>query len=234
MKIGIVEDEAVWRNRIQVIVEKYCRDKNISFQIDSYGSGREFMKNPDADLLFLDIELAEGEDGFEIAEQLMHFKNKCKVCFLTSHTELARFGYRVNAFRYIDKRHLEEINEAIDFFLKTKIQDRTVSCKDTAGIPINISLNELLIVETYGRKLKYVMLDGSEHLCEGQISKAAQSLSPFGFFQIHRSYIVNLKYIEKASSHEVMLCNGLKAVIGRAYGKAFKKEFFKWRMWFEQ
>ena len=60
MKIGIVEDEAVWRNRIQVIVEKYCRDKNISFQIDSYGSGWEFMKNPDADLLFLDIELAEG------------------------------------------------------------------------------------------------------------------------------------------------------------------------------
>ena len=79
MKIGIVEDEAVWRNRIQVIVEKYCRDKNISFQINSYGSGREFMKNPDADLLFLDIELAEGEDGFEIAEQLMHCKNKCKV-----------------------------------------------------------------------------------------------------------------------------------------------------------
>ncbi len=234
MKIGIVEDETVWRNRIQAVIEKYCRDKNISFQIDSYGSGQEFMKNPDADLLFLDIELAEGEDGFGIAEQLMHFKNKCKVCFLTSHTELARFGYRVNAFRYIDKRHLEEINEAVDFFLKTKIQDRMVSCTDTAGIPINISLNELLTVETYGRKLRYVMLDGSEHLCEGQISKAAQSLSPFGFFQIHRSYIVNLKYIEKVSSHEVTLCNGLEAVIGRAYGKEFKREFFKWRMRFEQ
>ena len=234
MKIGIVEDEAVWRNRIQVIVEKYCRDKNISSQINSYSSGKDFMKNADADLLFLDIELAEGEDGFEIAEQLMNLGNKCKVCFLTSHTELARLGYRVNAFRYIDKKHLEEINEAIDFFLKTKIQDRIVSCNDTAGIHIKISLNELLLIETNGRKLRYLMLDGSEHLCEGQISEAARTPFPFGFFQIHRSYIVNLKYIEKASSHEVTLCNGLKAVIGRAYGKAFKKEFFKWRMWFEQ
>ena len=142
-------------------------------------------------------------------------------------------GYRVNAFRYIDKRHLEEINEAIDFFLKTRIQDRIVSCNDTAGIHIKISLNELLLVETNGRKLRYLMLDGSEHLCEGQISEAAQSLSRFGFFQIHRSYIVNLKYIEKVNSHEVMLCNGLKVVIGRIHSKEFKKEFFKWRMWFD-
>ena len=220
MKIGIVEDEAVWRDKIQTMIEKYCRDKNISFQIN-------------IDLLFLDIELAEGEDGFETAEQLMNLGSKCKVCFLTSHTESARLGYRVNAFRYIDKKHLEEINEAIDFFLKTKIQDRMISCNNTAGIRIKISLNELLLVETNGRKLRYLILDGREHLCEGKISEAARSLSRFGFFQIHRSYIVNLKYIEKANSHEVTLCNGLRVVIGRAHSKEFKKEFFKWRMWFD-
>ncbi len=233
MKIGIVEDEAVWRDKIQTIIEKYCRDKNISSQINSYSSGKDFLKNSDADLLFLDIELTEGEDGFEIAKQLMNFGNKCKVCFLTSHTELARLGYWVNAFRYIDKKHLEEIGEAIDCFLKTKIQDRIVYCNDIAGICIKISLNELLLVETYGRKLRYLMLDGKEHFCEGQISETAQSLSQFGFFQIHRSYIVNLKYIEKVNSHEVTLCNGFKVIIGRAHSKAFKKEFFQWRMWFD-
>ena len=207
MKIGIVEDEAVWRDKIQTIIEKYCRDKNISSQISSYKSGKDFMKNADADLLFLDIELAEGEDGFKIAEHLMNHGNKCKVCFLTSHTELARLGYRVNAFRYIDKKHLEEIGEAIDFFLKTKIQDRIVSCNDTDGIRIKISLSELLLIETSGRKLRYLMLDGSEHLCEGQISEAARNLSRFGFFQIHRSYIVNLKYIAKRNFMAVYLFN---------------------------
>ena len=34
MKIGIVEDEAVWRDKIQGIIERYCRDKNIPFQIN--------------------------------------------------------------------------------------------------------------------------------------------------------------------------------------------------------
>jgi DNA-binding LytR/AlgR family response regulator len=139
----------------------------------------------------------------------------------------------VNAFRYIDKKHIEEIDEALDSFLKTKIQDRIISCDDTAGMRIRINLNELLLVETYGRKLRYLMLDGKEYFCEGLISETARSLSQFGFFQIHRSYIVNLKYIEKVQSHEITLCNGLKVIIGRAHNKEFKKEFFKWRMLFD-
>ena len=233
MKIGIVEDESVWRDKIQDIIEKYCRDKNIPVQVNSYGNGKDFMKNSDTDLLFLDIELAEGEDGFQVAERLMHDGNKCKICFLTSHTELARLGYKVNAFRYIDKKHLEEVGEALDSFLKTKIQDRIIFRNDTAGIGIGINLNELLLVETYGRKLRYLMLDGKEYFCEGRISEAARSLSAFGFSRIHRSYIVNLKYIEKAQSHEVTLCNGLKVVVGRACRDEFKKKFFKWRMWFD-
>lgn len=92
------------------------------------------MKNSDIDLLFLDIELAEGEDGFQIAEQLMHCGNKSKICFLTSHTEQARLGYKVNAFRYVDKKHLDEIGEALDSFLKTKIQDRIISCNSSKVI----------------------------------------------------------------------------------------------------
>lgn len=232
MKIGIVEDEAVWRDRIQEVVETYCRNKNISAQIHAYGNGSDFMKNTDVDLLFLDIELAEGEDGLEIAEKLMRSGNRCKVCFLTSHTELARQGYRVNAFRYIDKKHLEEVEEALASFLKTRIQDRVIYCGDIAGFRIGINLSELLLVETYGRKLRYLMLDGREYFCEGRISETAQSLSPFGFFHIQRSYIVNLKYIEKVNSREVVLCNGLKVAIGRVHSKEFQKEYFKWRMCF--
>lgn len=97
MQIGIVEDETVWRDKIQGAVEEYCRQNNVSCQIISYSNGRDYMVNADVDLLFLDIELADGEDGFAIAEKLMNSGSQCKICFLTSHTELARLGYRVNA-----------------------------------------------------------------------------------------------------------------------------------------
>lgn len=230
MRICILEDEVVWRDKIKTVIEEYCMDKNIAAQIIVYDKGRDFMENAEADLLFLDIELAEGEDGFRIAEELLDSGNQCKICFLTSHTELARQGYKVNAFRYIDKRYPEEIGEALNTFFQTKIQERIIDCKDTAGIRCRINLSELLLVETSGRKLRYLMLDGREHFCEGRISETAQNLSPYGFFYVQRSYIVNLKYIESVNSREVMLCNGLKIAIGRVHGREFKKAFFKWRM----
>ncbi len=233
MIIGILEDEAVWRDRIQAWVEKYCKDNSIEYKIVLYKNGKEYIENKDLDLLFLDIELDEGENGFEIAERLMNSGSQCKICFLTSHTELARLGYRVNAFRYIDKRHLEEINEAMDYFRRTRIQDRNIYCKDVSGARIKINLQDLLFIETSGRKLRYLMADGREYFCEGLISEAAQSLSPFGFYHIQRSYIVNLKYIAEADSREVTLCNGMRAAIGRAHGREFKKAFFQWRMQFD-
>ena len=66
MKIGIVEDEAVWRDKIQTMIERYCRDKNIPFQINSYSSGKEFMKNPDIDLLFWILNLQRAKMVFKL------------------------------------------------------------------------------------------------------------------------------------------------------------------------
>lgn len=233
MKICVVEDEEVWRNKIEEIIKKYCLDKNILFQIDLYSNGKDFLKNKNVDLVFLDIELAEGENGFDIAERMMDNEKQCKICFLTSHTELARWGYRVNAFRYIDKKHLEEIVEALDSFLKTKVQERNICCTDSYGIYRKIKLDTLLLVETSARKLRYLMVDGNEYFCEGNISEMSHNLEKFGFFQIQRSYIVNMKYIKKIDSRKITLCNRLEIAIGRTHSNEFKKAFFKWRMLFD-
>ena len=82
MKICVVEDEEVWRNKIEEIIKKYCLDKNILFQIDLYNNGKDFLKNKNVDLVFLDIELAEGENGFDIAEKMMDTEKQCKICML--------------------------------------------------------------------------------------------------------------------------------------------------------
>ena len=49
MKIGIVEDEAIWRDTIQAAIEKYCREKKIASQVSAYGNGKDFMRDADAD-----------------------------------------------------------------------------------------------------------------------------------------------------------------------------------------
>ena len=80
------------------------------------------------------------------------------------------------------KKHLEEIEEALDSFLKTKIQERNICCNDISGICRKIKLDTLLLIETSGRKLRYLMVYGKEYFCEGNISEMSQSLEQFGFF----------------------------------------------------
>lgn len=77
------------------------------------------------------------------------------------------------------------------------------------------------------------MVNGNEYFCEGNISEMSHNLEKFGFFQIQRSYIVNMKYIKKIDSRKITLCNGLEIAIGRTHSNEFKKAFFKWRMLFD-
>lgn len=230
MKIGIVEDEVIWRDKIKRIIVEYIEAKSIDYEIVILNNQAEVFATDALDLLFLDIELSDGENGFEIAEKMMQEDSQCKICFLTSHTELARQGYKVNAFRYIDKRYLEEIEEAIDCFLETRIQDRTICCKTVEGIKISLNMKDILFVETSGRKLKYHMSDDNEYLSDGSLAEQSKYLSPYGFYQIQRSYIVNMKYIKTENSREVTLSNGVKITIGRGHREDFKKTFFEWRM----
>ena len=123
--------------------------------------------------------------------------------------------------------------KALDSFLKTKIQERNICCNDICSICRKIKLDTLLLIETSGRKLRYLMVDGKEYFCEGNISEVSKSLEQFGFFQVQRSYVVNMKFIEKVDSRKVTLRNGLEIAIGRTRSNEFKKAFFKWRMLFD-
>jgi len=234
MKIGILEDEMIWKKKIQDVIETYCSEKSISREIHTYSSGAECLKQGSLDLLFLDVELLGGENGFKIAERIGQSGSQCKIIFVTSRTELSRQGYRYNAFRYIDKMHLEEIEEAIGSFMRTKVQDRIVCCNEASGIRVQMNLKDILLIETNGRKLRYLMRDGSEHFCEGLISNIAKDLSQYGFYRIQRSYIVNFRYIDEVNSRAVTLCNGMMIMIGRVHSKEFKKAFFEWRMKFQE
>ncbi len=231
MKIGIVEDEKQWREKIEVLVHSYLKDKAVvNYEIVIMKNKKEALAEKNIDLLFLDVELADGENGFEIAEKLQENYSECRICFLTSHTEFARLGYKVNAFRYIDKLHLEEVEEAMDTFLQTRIQDRTIDCRTTEGQEMRLSLSKIVYVETSERKLRYHMVDGNQYLCAGGIGEIAEKLENYGFYQIQRSYIVNLKYIKTENSRRVILLDGTEIAIGRGHVEKFKKTYFDWRM----
>ncbi|MBP5598866.1 MAG: response regulator transcription factor [Lachnospiraceae bacterium] len=228
MRFSIVEDEKVWQKIIADKVRKYSLKKNIFINVKIYDD-ETYCISEDDDMIFLDIDMPK-ENGFSIAERIMKQGCKSKICFLTSHPELARKGYKVNAFRFIDKAELEEIDEAIDSYLKSKIQENSIIITTEQGTAKRITIKDIVFIETYGRKLRYNLRLQEKYIAREKFSLASNVLEPFGFFKIQRSYLVNLGHIISINSREVVLTGDCKLTVSRKTIGDLKKTYMKYRM----
>jgi DNA-binding LytR/AlgR family response regulator len=213
VKCIIVDDEKPARDEI-----KHHITKNTHYTIlNSFDNGLdalEFLKNNTVDIVFLDITMT-GLDGIETAKKIVSspLEKNPHIVFVTAYDEYAVKAFELNAIDYILKpinevrfnKCIKRINMEInhDQMAKNKVQsfvnkipkDNIVSLsKDGAVFPIRVNQIKLiyiedrtLIVETTKGKflLNTSMNDFSENLCEKD------------FFRAHRSYIININYIEK-------------------------------------
>jgi len=78
-----------------------------------------------------------------------------------------------------------------------------------------IFLYDIVFLESLRNKIKVVTLE-KEHIFYGSISKMEEMLKEYHFLKVHRSYIVNLNYLESFSSNSICL-SGKNIPIGRKY-----------------
>ena len=111
MNIAIVDDEVHWRNVVKEELEKIYNSKEIC--IDIFEDGKTYLRSKKQYAVsFIDIEMPY-MDGFQVIERAKEVNSEGVYIILTTHTEMSRKGYLVNAFRYIDKAKMaEEIVEA--------------------------------------------------------------------------------------------------------------------------
>ena len=110
MKIAIVDDEAYWREKAEECIKEEMKNE---IELTVYDNPISYLESKDEyDISLIDIEMDE-LDGFETIKKARE-KNKDTIfMILTTHTEMSRRGYLVNAFRYLDKMNLkEELKEA--------------------------------------------------------------------------------------------------------------------------
>lgn len=100
MKVLIIEDENAAARRLEKLLREVAPETVILDQIDSVeGSVLWLKKNPQPDLIFMDIHLADGA-SFDIFE---HVKVKCPIIFITAYDEYALQAFKVNAVDYLLK-----------------------------------------------------------------------------------------------------------------------------------
>ena len=220
MRISIVDDDKNWRERVKEEILKYekCED----FEIDLFESGESYLNSKEHyDISFIDIEMP-GIDGFETIAKAKESGDDGIYVILTTHAEMSRKGYVVNAFRYIDKAYLEELKEAIDSAIIVLGRNEKIKVNVIGDGPRELVLKNIIYIETEKHYIVIHTKQGSIK-CSNNMSEIENMLQGKWFCRCHNVYIVNLDEISHIDDRIVYLSNGADIDISYRRMSQFKK-----------
>lgn len=214
-KCAIIEDSNVQRKILEQIIEK---NKNLKLVLSASAS-TESLKEINAsniDLLFLDIEMPV-MNGFEFLEGLdIH----PQVIITSQNQKYALEAFNFNVTDFLLKpfstiRFDAAIKKAIDK-VKTakqkKPESKLVVKHNLKQVELNV--HGILYVEALGDYVK-VVTEERNYVILSTMSAFNKRLEADKFIRIHKSYIVNLKMVERYN-HEFIEIKNKKIPISRA------------------
>lgn len=223
MKIAIVDDDAHWREQIKQKVLQYDAKKEM--RIDLYASGEQYIESKKRyDISFVDIEMT-GMDGFDTILKAKEYQPDGLFVILTTHVEMSRKGYVVNAFRYIDKQQLQELEEAIQSSKVVLERNRKIDINVIGVGPRRIVLKNILYIET---EKHYVVIHTHQESikCKNRMQEIESMLPDNSFSRCHNAYIVNLDKISHIENSRAYLVNGNNIEIAQRKIWQVRKAYF--------
>ena len=197
LKIAFCDDDLEILKELGILLDKYKTERDEDLTCTVFQSPLELLaaieKGFSFDILFLDI-LMPGENGIETAKEIRQYDNNMKIIFLTSSPEFAVQSYTVGAYFYQLKPVWEE-----SFF---RLMD---SVRSKEGIT-RIDLEKLEYCEVIGRTLFFHLGNGKVFESVGSLDDLFLQLKPYGnFLRPHRSFLVNMDYIQNISYRAIKL-----------------------------
>ena len=214
VKFAVCDDE---REMADLVAEKLREFYPDECEIKCYTDGKSLLADSARELFdafFLDIGMP-ALDGFSLAEKIRADNPFAKIVFVTNHTELAHIGYLYGAFRYVRKFALEEeLREAAQSLKREfDLQSEFLLLKTPLGEVIR-AVNSIRYFEVKGHHVT-AFFDDTEERVSGTMNEYEQRLKDVGFIRIHKSFLVNFRYIDFVGKITVTLTDGTALLLSR-------------------
>lgn len=221
MKIAICDDEQLQIEYIESILVEWSNKSGQGYVLETYPSAEAFLfayeESKDYDILLLDVEMKE-MSGIDLAKRLRREKSKVEIIFITAHFEFYGEGYEVDALHYLIKPIAQEkLTMVLDKAVEKLAEEPLSVIVTCGGETIKLYEKDILYVESmlhYIAIYAYTPTGEKEYRIKESISVFEGKLSE-DFYRIHRSVLVNLKYIVRISKTTVTLDNAAELPLAR-------------------
>ena len=199
----IVDDERYAREELT-----YLLGKKPSIQIVGEAESGEaaIMKTLQLqpDVVFLDVEMPK-MNGMEVAKSLMELKKVPFIIFATAYPQFAVEAFRFNAIDYLLKPYDEDqLNQAIKRIEKNLAPQLKSDVSGKLGklaVEMDGEIDYIPIQDIYymyrDEKVTKIITQKAVFEVRTTLKELESRLTPLSFFRIHKSYLVNLKYVSR-------------------------------------
>lgn len=228
LSIAVCDDEVIECCNMAKKIKEIMEDMKIPCIIRQFRSGGELLQAPESfDIVFLDI-IMQDLDGMKTAQIFRRKASDRMLIFVSSSREYVFEAYDVEAFQYllkpVDDRKLRRVLQKAVF--KTEMRSREFIIVSKERQKKKLFLDDIYYFEIKGRVVDVHGPEGVFAYYE-QIGELENKLRDKGFFRCHKSYLINLKYVEGYNRQEAILENGEKIVIAKRRYEEFGREVLK-------
>lgn len=234
IKIAFCDDDMEVLHQMNELLDRYRVERNEDITYAAFQSPFELLteieKGIRPDILFLDV-VMPGQNGMDVAKEIRQYDTNMKIIFLTSSPEFAVESYSVGAYFYQLKPIWEEsffrlMDSVLAECEKKKKNSLILRSKD--GIT-RIDLRQLEYCEVLGRKLLFHLENGAVLESAGSLDDLAGQLMQYSnFFRPHRSFLVNMEYIQNISSRSIKMVNDAEIPIPHGKCSEIKNTYMEY------
>lgn len=230
--IVICDDNPIILERYKNKLSSFAKDYDYPVSFSCFLSGEQLLfhleEEPNkAAVIILDV-LMGGINGIETAKKLRSMGCHSEIIFLTSTEDFVFESFDSSPLHYLLKGAANEDEKLKDVFIKAiqislRKETEMFFCEHGAHKK-KIPLYSISYFEVYGRVVIVHYLEGSFEFYSS-IDAVEAELKDKKFIRCHRSFLVNLPYINDIQKTEILLTTGDKIPLGTTYAKKVKLAF---------
>jgi DNA-binding LytR/AlgR family response regulator len=229
IRVAVCDDEQELCSQLEKILVRIFREYSMTYEIDVYNHAENLyleMQRTIYELVFLDIEFPK-MNGIELGRMIRdELKNETtQIAYVSAKKDYALELFEFRPINFLVKPlDYERVKKVVDKYLLISEKNNQIFTYKKGKEFYKMNLSEVKYFINDNRKVRIITVSGEDEFYDSMDNIYSQLKDKYFLF-IHKSYIVNYKYVKMITYEQVTMTDNNIFSISQSRRKAIREKY---------